>query len=120
MRAAATAVLALLVATTAQATERAHRDVTVYVNDRQVQSFDLPDGDALCVLAHVTEEDPVAGTWHLVGTVELRVSAGGRQVWAFEANELVLQRAGVDRLRRRAHAPPLAAGIALPRCAAKA
>ncbi len=115
-RRAAIAVLALLAAGLAHAGERARRDVTVYEQGRQSDSFDLPEGDALCVLAHVTEEDPVGGAWHLQGGVEVRVMRAGQVVWQFVAAELVLTRGGVERLRRRAHAAPLAAAAPLPRC----
>ena len=91
-RAAACVALALLLAAEAHATERERRDVTVIEAGRQAASFDLPDGDAICVRAHVTEEDPAAASWHLKGHVELRVSSGGRAVFTFAANELVVQK----------------------------
>ena len=116
-RAAAVAALALLLAAgLAQAAERARRDVTVYVQGRQSDSFDLPDGDALCVRAHVAEEDRTGQAWRLHGGVELRVSRAGQVVWSFDASELVLRKAGVDRIRRSGHADPLPAGVPLPRC----
>ncbi len=115
-RRAAVAVLALLAAGLAHAGGHARRDVTVYQQGRQSDSFDLPDGDAVCVLAHVTEEDPVGGAWHLQGSVEVRVMRASQVVWQFVAAELVLTRAGVERLRQRAHAAPLPAGAPLPRC----
>ncbi len=118
-RAAAIAALALLAAGPACAADH-RRDVTVYQQGRQSDSFDLPDGDAVCVKAHVTEEDPVGGAWHLQGGVELRVMRGSQVVWQFVAGELVLSRAGVERLRRRARAQPLPAGAPLPRCDAAA
>ncbi len=116
MRAAALAALALLAAGPACAAEHARHDVTVYQQGRQSDSFDLPDGDAVCVRAHVTEEDPVGGAWHLQGGVEVRVMRADKVVWQFVARELVLSRAGVERLRQRAHAAPLPAGAPLPRC----
>ena len=116
-RAAAVAALALLLAAGAvHATERARRDVTVFQDGHQFDSFDLPDGDSLCVVAHVSEEDPSGEAWRLEGRVEVRVSRASRVVWQFVADELVLRKAGVDRLRQRGHAAPLAAGVPLPRC----
>jgi hypothetical protein len=118
-RRAVLAALALACAIPAPAAERARRDVSVLDAGRQVASFDLPDGDALCVLAHVTEEDPVRGAWRLSGDVELHVTLGGRRVFSFAARELILQKAAVERLRQRARpAPAAGAGSALPRCAA--
>ena len=115
-RAAAFAALALLAAGPACAADQGRRDVTVYQAGRQADSFDLPDGDAICVRAHVTEEDPVGGAWRLQGGVEVRVMCADKVVWQFVAADLVLRRAGVERLRGHAHAAPLAAGAPLPRC----
>ncbi|HEY9029091.1 MAG TPA: hypothetical protein VIP05_32700 [Burkholderiaceae bacterium] len=95
----------------AQAGDGPRHDVSVLEGGRQVSSFDLPDGDAICVLAHVTEEDPLRGAWHLAGRVEVRVSLGGRRVFTFAARELILTKAAVERLQHRA------AGATLPKCA---
>jgi hypothetical protein len=108
----AAAVAALALATASNATERARRDVAVIEAGHQVASFDLPAGDAICVRAHVTEEDPGAATWHLTGHVELRVTSAGRAVFTFAARELILQKAAVERLGRPARDAP-AAGVAV-------
>ncbi|HEY9025135.1 MAG TPA: hypothetical protein VIP05_12605 [Burkholderiaceae bacterium] len=96
----------------AQASDGPRHDVSVLEGGRQVASFDLPEGDAICVLAHVTEQDPLRGAWHLAGRVELHVSLGGRRVFTFAARELILTKAAVERLQHRA------AGATLPKCPA--
>jgi hypothetical protein len=118
-RAAAVVALAVVaaLATAAHAAERARRDVAVIEAGHQVASFDLPAGDAICVRAHVTEEDPGAGTWHLMGHVELRVTSAGRAVFTFAARELILQKAAVERLGRRARPAPAAGVVVLTPCA---